>query len=141
MKINVYQAIAILLLVAGVLGGVTIAVNELLPAPAYPQYLWPFIDGLKYVFTTSAIAPFFVMIINVFGYFTNKVRDKQIAYEAGKLAETWLIYEGIFKGAAPFILVFLQSTSWSAYSYWIAGSIAFVLNLITKTLLDLRGKE
>ena len=141
MKINVYQAIAILLLVAGVLGGVTVAVHELLPAPAYPEYLWPFIDGLKYVFTTSAIAPFFVMVINVFGYFKNKVGNKQIEYEAGKLAETWLIYEGIFKGAAPFIVILLQGTPWSAYSYWIAGSIAFVLNLVTKTVLDLAKKE
>jgi len=48
------------------------------------------------------------MIINVFGYLANKVRDKKVAYDAGMLAETLLTYE-------PLILLLPEAmpTEWA----------------------------
>jgi hypothetical protein len=145
LKINVYLAVVILLLAIGVLGSLYIAISQLLPTPAYPEYLWPLIDGVRYVFMTSAVAPVFVMVTNIFGYAINwtaaSQAGKPIQYEGKKLLKTWLIYEGYMKGLTGFIMILLTHTSYEIYAVWIAGSIIFIAKIVSKTLSTIAGSN
>jgi hypothetical protein len=139
------MAVAILLVAIGALGSVYIAVNQLLPTPAYPEYLWPFIDGLRYVFMTSAVAPVFVMVTKIFGYLIQwtiaSQTGKPIQYEGKKLLKTWLIYEGYMKGLTGFIMILLVRTPYEMYAVWIAGSIIFIAKIVSKTLSTIAGSN
>jgi len=145
MKINVYMAVVILLLATGVLGSLYIAVNQLLPTPAYPEYLWPIINGLRYVAMTSAVAPVFVMITNIFGYAINWTATSQagkpIQYEGKKLLKTWLTYEGYMKGLTGLIMILFTHTPYEVYAVWIAGSIIFIAKIVSKTLSTIAGSN
>jgi len=138
LKLNVYLATVLLLVLAAVFGGVSLAVGTI-ETDGLPSEIIFVINGLKYIFLTSAAAPFFVIVRNVYGYFTNKASypNGQIQYEGAQLLKTWLVYEGYIKGIAIMIVAFTAGTEFQQYAYLIAGSIAFVIDLVRKSLSDI----
>jgi len=137
-KVNVYFAVVLLLVLAGVFGGVSVVIGTI-NTDGMPDFIVVFVNGLKYVFLTSAVAPLFVMIRNVYGYFTNKAANpnSEMQYEGAKLLKTWLIYEGYIKGLAILIVSLTSGTEYQRYAYLIAGSLAFIVDLIRKSLSDI----
>jgi hypothetical protein len=137
-KINVYLAVVLLLVLAGVFGGISLIVGTI-NTDGMPDFIVVFVNGLKYVFLTSAVAPFFVMIRNVYGYFTNKAANpnSEMQYEGAKLLKTWLIYEGYIKGIGILVVTFAAGTKYAPYSYMISGSLAFIVDLVRKSLSDI----
>ena len=138
MKVNVYFAVVLLLVLAGVFGGVSLVVGTI-NTDGLPDFLVIFVNGLKYVFLTSAAAPLFVIVRNVYGYFTNKAANpnSQIEYEGAKLLQTWLVYEGYIKGIGILVVTFAAGTKYAPYSYMISGALAFIVDLIRKSLSDI----
>lgn len=138
MKINVYLAIVLLLVMAGVFGGISVAVGTI-NTNGLPDWIIFVVNGIRYVFLTSAVAPFFIMIRNVYGYFGNKAKypNSEIQYEGAKLLETWLTYEGYIKGIGIFIVAITAGTTYQIYAYPIAGAASFVIDLIRKSLSEI----
>ena len=138
MKINVYLAIVLLLVLAGVFGGISVVVGTI-NTDGLPDWIILVVNGIKYVFLTSAAAPLFVIVRNVYGYFTNKAAypNSQIEYEGKKLLETWLVYESYIKGIGILVITFAAGTKYAPYSYMITGALAFIVDLIRKSLSDI----
>jgi len=139
MKLNYYTAIVILLVVGAAISSVTLAVKTVNVSDLPPelQYIW---QGLIYVLQTSAIAPLFTIIRNIYGYFINKYQGKpntNIEYDANMMLSTWLTYEEYIKGAGVFSVIALQNTPWSQYAVYIAGAAAFIIDLVRKSLYDI----
>lgn len=141
MKINAYTAAVILLVVFGVLTGISLAIKtiDVSTLPVEFQGVW---QGIVYVFTTSSVAPLFVFLRNVYGFYVNKYQLKpeqrtNLEYEANRLAATWLVYEGYIKAFAVMVLAFTQGTPLEPYAIYIAGSAAFIVDLIRKSLFDI----
>ncbi len=132
-----YQALAILLLFAGVFTGITSWIRTIDPAtvPSELQYVYTFVI---YVFSTSAAAPLFTIVGNLYGYskiyFKTKPEERQnLHYEFDKLAATWVTYERDIKGIGVIAMVAMQGTPYQQYAAWISGGIAFVVELFLST--------
>lgn len=141
MKLNVYTAAALLLIVFGVISGVQAFVLKPIDVSGAPPELQYIYGGIVYVFSTSAITPLFVMIRNLLGYLenyfeTDPQKRGQVQFEASKLAATWFKYEAYVKGAAIFIVAFTAGTPLAPYAYYISGSAAFFIDLIRKAFKD-----
>ena len=141
MKINAYTAAVILLVVFGVLTGISVAIKtvDVSTLPVEMQGVW---QGIVYVFTTSSVAPLFVFIRNIYGFYVNKYQLKpeqrtSLEYEANRLAATWIVYEGYIKALAVMFMAFTQGTPLEPYAVYIAGSSAFIVDLIRKSLFDI----
>jgi len=143
MEINTPKATAILLIVCAVLTGISAAIRtvDVTQIPAELQPIWLLI---VYIFTTSAAAPLFTFLRNFYGYMENKYETKPeerstIHYEASQLWGTWLKYEGYIKAFNIFIVAFTQGTPIEPYAVYIAGTLAFVVDLIRKSISDLKA--
>jgi len=133
----------ILLVAFAVLSGISAAIRAV-DITQIPETLQPVWHGIRYIFLTSAAAPLFVFIRNVYGHLENKYgtdpeKRSQIEYEASQLWETWLKYEGYMKAISIFIIAFTQGTELAPYAVYIAGSISFIVDLIRKSISDLKG--
>jgi hypothetical protein len=136
-----YTALAILLIVAGVLSVVTAYVKTVDPA-TIPGELQPAYEVILYVFATSAAAPLFTIIANLYGYLKVYYKTKpeeraQLHYEFDKLAATWLTYERDIKGIGVFITVATTGTPYEKYAVWAAGGLAFILETILSVFTKL----
>ena len=141
MKLNAYTAAVILLVVFGVLTGISAAIKtvDVSAIPAEFQGIW---QGIVYVFSTSSVAPLFVFVRNIYGYYVNKAQLKPaqrscLEYEGNRLVATWLTYEGYIKGFSVMALAFTQGTPLEPYAIYIAGAAAFIVDLIRKSLFDI----
>ena len=139
--VNIYSATVILLVAFGVLTGIKAAVDTVDPTLLSPevQTIWA---GISYIFLTSAAAPLFTFIRNIYGFAENKLGADsetrgQINYEANQLWGTWIRYEGYIKGFAILVLAFTQGTQLEPYAVYIAGTLALVIDLIRKSLSDI----
>jgi len=144
-NINSPRATVILLVAFAVLSGISAAIR-MVDVAQLPQELQTVWQGLSYVFLTSAAAPLFVFIRNIYGYWENKVgtdpeKRAQVKYEASQLWSTWLKYEGYMKAISVFIIAFTDGTKLAPYAVYIAGAITFIVDLIRKSLSDLKEKE
>ena len=133
-----YQALAILLLVAGALTGVTAWIRTVDPA-TIPGALQPVYIVVLYVFSTSAAAPLFTIIGNLYGYaqvyFKTQPQDRQnLHYEFDKMAATWVAYERDIKGLGVLVTVSMIGTPYQVYAAWISGSIAFFVELFLSVI-------
>ena len=137
-KQNVVTAFVILFVAFGVLGGVAVGLTQIQLAPDTPEYIVLVYNGLIYIFTSSSVAPLFVMIRNVYGYLKNKYTpgNEPIQYEGKQLLTTWLTYEGYMKGFSIFILAFAQGTPYAPYAYYMSGSLAFIVDLVRSSIED-----
>jgi len=143
-NINTPKATVILLVAFAVLSGISEAIR-LVDIAQIPVELQPVWRGLSYIFLTSAVAPLFVFIRNIYGYLENKYstepeKRSEIEYEASQLWGTWLKYEGYMKAISIFIIAATQGTELAPYAIYITGSITFIVDLIRKSLSDLKGK-
>lgn len=138
MKVNVYIAVVLLLVLAGVFGGISVVVGTI-GTDGLPDWVVFVVNGLKYVFLTSSAAPLFVIVRNIYGYFTNKAAypNGQIQYEGSKLLQTWLVYESYIKGIGILVIAFTAGTKLEPVAGLIAGAIAFIVDLIRKSLSDI----
>ena len=132
-----YQALALLLLVAGVLTGITSLIRTVDPA-IIPAELQSVYVVVVYVFSTSAAAPLFTIVGNLYGYskvyFKTKPEErKNLHYEFDKLAATWITYERDIKGIGVVVMVAMQGTPYQQYAAWISGGIAFIAELFLST--------
>jgi hypothetical protein len=141
LKINVYTASVVLLVVFGVLTGISVAIKtvDVSTLPVEIQGVW---QGIVYVFSTSSVAPLFVFVRNIYGFYVNKYQLKpeqrtNLEYEANKLVATWLVYEGYIKAFTVMVMAFTQGTPLEPYAVYIAGSSAFIVDLIRKSLFDI----
>jgi hypothetical protein len=114
MKINAYTAAVILLVVFGALTGISLAIKtvDVSTIPVEMQGVW---QGIVYIFTTSSVAPLFVFIRNVYGYYINKAQLKPeernlLQYEANRLAATWLTYECYIKGIMIMVVALIRKS-------------------------------
>ena len=133
-----YQALAILLFVAGVLTAVTAWIRTVDPA-TIPGELQPVYTAIVYVFSTSAAAPLFTIVANLYGYvvvyFKTKPEERQnLHYEFDKMAATWVTYERDIKGLGVLITVSMAGTPYQVYAAWIAGGLAFVAELFISVI-------
>jgi len=145
MKINTTTAIVILLVAFAVLTGIKATVDKV-DATQIPQELQIVWRGIVYVFTTSAIAPLFAFVRNIYGYLENKyetdpAKRSQMNYEASQLWGTWLRYEGYIKAISIAAIALTEGTQLAPYAVYLAGALAFVVDLIRKSISDLKGKE
>jgi len=81
------------------------------------------------------------MVRNLYGYLQNYFEEdpakrSQLQFEAGKLTATWLQYDAYIKGAAIFIVAFTTGTALAPYAYYMAGTVAFILDLVRKAFKD-----
>lgn len=143
MKINAAMATVILLVSFAVLMGVHTVVSTVDATTIAPEWqgVWA---GLSYIFLTSAAAPLFAFIRNFYGYAENYLgaepeKRASIKYEANKLWGTWLKYEGYIKAFAILIIALTKDTPLAPYAAYIAGSLAFIVDLIRKSLSDIAG--
>lgn len=133
-----YQALAILLLVAGVLTGVTAWIRTVDPATIPGELQWLY-TVIFYAVSTSAAAPLFTIVGNLYGYaqvyFKTKPQDRQnLHYEFDKMAATWVAYERDIKGFTAIITVAMMGTPYQVYAAWISGSIAFFVELFLSVI-------
>jgi len=135
------MAAVVLLVVFGALSGISVAIKtvDISTIPVEWQGVW---QGIVYIFTTSAAAPLFTFIRNVYGFYVNKYQLKpeqrsSLQYEANRLASTWLTYEGYIKAFTILVIAFTQGTPLEPYAVYIAGTLAFVTDLIRKSLSDI----
>lgn len=129
-----YTALAILLVVAGALTAFTGYLRAVDPA-TIPVELRDVYTFVIYIFSTSAAAPLFTIVGNLYGYsrvyFKTKPEErKNLHYEFDKLAATWLTYERDIKGIGVIAFVALEGTPYQQYGAWFAGGIAFVAELV-----------
>lgn len=134
----------ILLIAAGVLGSVSIAVNTI-DTTGMPDYAIYIIQGLKYIFVTSAVAPLFTIVRNLYGYYYNKYNTpagerNNITYEASQMLATWLQYEEMIKGFGIFFVIIFTGTQWSQYAIYAAGAFSFFIDLIRSSLAKIAQK-
>lgn len=136
-----YQAAAILLVVFAVISGVTQFILKPLDVSGAPQEIQYIYLGLVYIFSASSVAPLFTMIRNLLGYLENyfeadpKARSS-MQFERAQLAATWIKYEAYINGAAIFIVAFTQGTALAPYAYYMAGTAAFIIDLVRKSIKD-----
>jgi hypothetical protein len=146
MKLNIYTAAVILIIVFGVLSGIqTFVLNpiDVSGAPPEIQYLY---RGIVYIFSASAIAPLFVMIRNLLGYIenyfdTDPAKRGQLQFEASQFMSTWTKYEAYINGWAIFIVAFTSGTPLAPYAFYIAGTASFVTDLIRKAFKDAGAQQ
>jgi hypothetical protein len=141
MKINGYTAVAILLAAFAVLTGIKVAIGTV-DATSLPPELKMIYDGINYICLTSAAAPLFVFIRNIYGFIENYLGSEQrseVQYEARLLGETWIKYEEYIKAFTIMIIAVTEGTSLAPYAVYIAGSLAFMVDLIRKSLKDIAG--
>jgi hypothetical protein len=139
--VRFYQAAAILLVVFAVISGITQFVLKPLDvsgAPSEFQYVY---FGLVYIFSASSVAPLFTMIRNLLGYLENYFeadpeKRSTMKFERAQLAATWVKYEAYINGAAIFIVAFTAGTALAPYAYYMAGTVAFVIDLVRKAFKD-----
>ena len=136
---NVVTAFVILLVAFAALGGVAVAVQQVKLAPDAPDYIVLLYNGLIYVFTSSSVAPLFVMVRNIYGYLINKYTpgNEPIQYEGKRLLQTWLTYEGYMKGTSIFIVAATTGTPYEPFAYYISGAASFVIDLVRSSLKDI----
>lgn len=141
MKLNAYSATVILLVAFGVLTGISAIAKtvDISTIPVEMQGVW---QGIIYIFTTSSVAPLFVFIRNIYGFYVNKyqlspLQRESLEYEANRLAATWLIYEGYIKAFTILVTAFTQGTPLEPYAVYIAGTASFIVDLIRKSLFDI----
>jgi hypothetical protein len=142
MKLNAASATVLLLVAFAVLTTVSTYVQSVDPAtiPSELTLVW---QGLTYIFLTSSAAPLWVFVRNIYGYLGNKygatsTERANISYEANQFYGSWLKYEGYIKALAIMILAFAQGTPLEVYAVHIAGSIAFLVDVIGKKISDLK---
>jgi len=141
MPINLKMAIALLLASAAVLVGVQVAVQSVDPALIDPdlQGIWALI---VYIFTTSSMTPFWTFIRNIYGFAENWFEAnpedrKNIQYESQQLFSTYIKYEGYIKAFGVVSLALTANTPLAPYATLLAGAMAFITDLIRKSLADL----
>lgn len=135
---RMYQALAILLLVAGVLTGVTAWIRTVDPATIPGELLWVY-TVIFYAVSTSAAAPLFTIVGNLYGYaqvyFKTQPQDRQnLHYEFDKMAATWVTYERDIKGFSVLVTVAMAGTPYQVYAAWIAGGLAFFAELFISVI-------
>jgi len=144
LKLNAYTASVILLVVFGVLTWISLAIKtvDVTTIPVELQGVW---QGIVYIFTTSAVVPLFTFIRNIYGFYVNKYQLKpnqraSLEYEAHRLTSTWLTYEGYIKAFSILVIAFTRGTPLESYAVYIAGTLAFIIDLIRKSLFDIAKK-
>lgn len=141
MELKYYQAIVIVLVAFAVLSGIQVAVQTIDPTAVPEEYL-PIYEGLKYLFMTSTAAILFIFLRNLLGYAENWFETEadergKLKYEAGKLGATWTKYELMIKGYTAAIMALTIGTPYQVHAVYIAGALALVTDLITKSIRDL----
>jgi len=140
MNLNVKQAMAVLLVAFAALGSVGTLLSTI-DTSSMPWELANIVKILQYVFLTSSVAPVFTFFRNFYGYFNNKVKaaadGNTVNYEASKLLQTWLTMEGYTKAFSIAIVALTLNTPVGPYAYWIAGALAFMVDLIRKSLAEI----
>lgn len=134
-----YQAAVILLVVFAALSALQVAVStvDITTIPEDLQIVW---RGVQYVFLTSWIAPLFVFIRNIYGYAENwlGVEDRtEFKYEAKQLLGTWAKYEQYIKMLTVFIIALTIDTPVQPYAPYVAGTLAFIIDVVRKSLTDI----
>lgn len=132
-----YQAAVILLVAFAILTGIQTAVKtvDVSGMPDELQLVW---DGVLYIFATSALTPLWVFIRNIYGYYENWANQKgEIEYEAKQFWATWLKYEEYVKALAALVIGLTMGTPLQPYAVYIAGGLAFLVDVIRKSLSDI----
>ena len=134
-------AIILLLIVASVLTGIS-AVAQTVNVETVDPVAKPFWVGIVYVFQTSAVAPLFVLIRNIYGYFKKKegAHGAGFEYEVNQLKTTWITIEGYTKGLTIFFIAATVGTTLAPYAALLGGAAAFVVDLVRSSLSDLSGQ-
>jgi len=138
---RLYQAAVILLVVFGVISGIQAFVLKPIDVSGAPPEIQYIYLGLVYVFSTSAIAPLFVAIRNLLGYLenyfeTDPTKRSSIQFEKAQLAATWVKYEAYMNMAAIAIVALTTGTPLAPYAYYMAGTAAFIIDLVRKSIKD-----
>jgi len=136
-----YQAAVVLLVAFAVLSGVqaAIATVDITTLPEDLQVIW---RGVQYVFVTSWIAPLFVFIRNLYGYAENWLGAddrKEFKFKANQLLANWAKYEQYIKGLTILVIALTIDTPVQPYAPYVAGGLAFLLDVIRKSLSDIAG--
>jgi len=140
-NLRYYQAAAILLIVFAVLTAIQTAIASVdtTDLPSEFQTIW---SGIVYVFTTSAATPLWVFIRNVYGYAenylgTDPLKREKLRYESSQLMATWMKYEAYIKAFTAMMLGLTVGTPLQPYAVYIAGGLAFLVDVIRKSLADI----
>ena len=140
-KINPYTVTVILIVIAGVLTAIA-GIIQTVDIKTLPPEIQPAWTTIVYVFTTSAAAPLFTVITNIFGFYENKyqapanVRDN-IQYEANQMVATYLRFEAYIKGITIMVMATFQGTPYANYAVYVAGSAGFIIDAVRRTLMKL----
>jgi len=134
-------AVVILFVAFAVLSGIQIAIQTVDVTTLPEEYLW-FYNAIAYVFTTSAATMLFTFARNIFGYVENYLEStptqrQMLNYEAGQLGATWAKYQAMIMSFTVAIQAFSVGTPYEIAAVYIAGAIAFIIDLITKKLADI----
>ena len=143
MKLSLAKAILVLMVLLGTLSGVSYALQLAYPSdvPRDPV-TQAFVNGLIIVFVTSANTPLWVFVRNVYGYLAHKYGDDpDVEYEASKFTATYIRFEGMIKGYTGLALLLFAGTPVHPYAAMIAGSFAFVTDLVRSMLENIGAKK
>jgi hypothetical protein len=138
MKINLYQAIIILIAAVAVLSGIQALISTINPdtVPSNLQFIY---YGLAYVFLSGTGTVLFTFLRNIMGYAENKLNAdpsvrSQIQYEAGMLGATAAKYATFIYGFTAAIQAVTMGTPYYAYATYIAGAIGLVVDMFVGAL-------
>lgn len=144
MKLNLWQAVAILLVSFAILSAIQalVATVDTSTIPSELQGIW---QGVVYVFTSGVASVGFTFLRNILGYAENKLEADpqtrgQIHYEAGLLGATLTRYTLYVYGFTAAIQTGFAGTPYQQHATVIAGAIGIILDLVIKAINDLGAK-
>jgi len=137
MNINYKTAIIVVLFVAGVLSGISVAVQTVDISTIPPEWQTAWL-GLVYFLTTGAGGTAFTFLRNILGYaYTYFEQNGKIQYDKNKLYATWIRFEFYMLTISQFIQVATAGTKYAPYAIVISGAISTLLDLGLRSLNNL----
>jgi len=146
MKLNLAQAIVVLLASFAVLTGIQAIVVSVDISTISTEWQ-PFWQGIVYIFTSGVATVAFTFLRNILGYAENKLEAadpqtrSQIQYEAGLLGATLTRYALYIYGFTAAVTALFAGTPYQAYATSIAGAIGIILDLVIKAINDLAASK
>jgi hypothetical protein len=140
MKLNLAEAVTILLVAAAVLVGIQLSLSTI-NVSTLPTSLQPVLKYLVYIFDGGASIVIFTFVRNCLGYVENNFQGTSagtaISYEANQLGATIARFSVYVTSIQTLIITLFAGTPYVAYAGLIAGAIGTVFDMVLKSLNDL----
>jgi hypothetical protein len=129
MKINVAQAVVLLLVAMSVFVGVQMYVNSVDVSGV------PYAGYIQAVFSTGAMTVVVTLLVNVGGYIENAVgANADVKYEASKLGATFARYAVYMAIITTTIIGLTQGTPFAPYAAEIAAGLSLAADLLKRSI-------